>query len=327
MKHARMTAISECIYPGELARRQQQFDIPHAFLHYQDMLNTVELDAVVISTPHVLHFHQAKDCLTRGLHVLVDKPPAIRAEDIHTLVDLAHSKNRYFVVASQRRYDPLFRSLRDKVHSEAIGELRFVELYYGRSISANFATSWRNNSILNGGGALIDAGYHIIDSLLWITDDLPFRVWGGLRRNGSNVDTSAALTLELREGVLVNVSVHLEMPPGIIEETIGFFGSQGAVVYQRTSHPDHIPAAHLIEIHGGQHKRKDVPRNREVDQAPAKNFVGAILDQEAVLSSGQASIGTVRAIEWIYQELDRQSSKPERQYHNASRRFAGEEFH
>jgi predicted dehydrogenase len=309
MEHVEITAISECIYPGELARRQQQFRIPYAFLSYQDMLNSVKLDAVVISTPHALHFSQTKDCLEFGLHVLVDKPPAFRAEDIQVLVDLANSKRCYFLVASQRRYDPLFRYLRERAHNGELGKLNFIEFHYGRSMSSNFATSWRNNPVLSGGGILFDAAYHMIDGLLWITNGHPLRVRGGLKQNETQVHTSASLTLELMEDTLVSISVHLEMPPNMVWEEIGFYGSRGTFLYQRTSLPDGILSARLIEIRLGQQSCKELQNNKEIDQAPVRNFISAILDQEPVISSGQESINTVRTIEWIYQELDKQSGE------------------
>ena len=44
------------------------------FSDYTKMLKQVELDGVVIATPHTLHCEQIMTCLKAGLHVLSEKP-------------------------------------------------------------------------------------------------------------------------------------------------------------------------------------------------------------------------------------------------------------
>ena len=321
-----IAAISECVFPGELARRQQQFRIPHAFSSYEEMLHSVKLDGVVISTPHTRHFIQARCCLELGLHVLVDKPPACRSEEVQALVNLADLAGCHLLVASQRRYGSLFCRLRDKVQNGELGELKLVEFHYGRSKHPEFATSWRNDPTLSGGGVLFDAGYHVLDSLLWITNRHPLRVHGSLERKGTKVETSASFILELEGGVSANISMHLEMPPHMVREEIGFFGSEGALLYQYVSLPDNASSARIITVRGGHQSYEEIQRDRGIDQAPAKNLIGAILDQDPAKSSGRESIETVRTIEWIYRELDKLDHNMEASTHETGRP-ARERFH
>ena len=42
------------------------------------MLTKVDLDGVVIATPHTLHCEQIMTCLKAGLHVLSEKPMVCR---------------------------------------------------------------------------------------------------------------------------------------------------------------------------------------------------------------------------------------------------------
>jgi predicted dehydrogenase len=305
-KNVEIRAISECIFPEELSQRQQQFRIPYAFPSFMDMLRSVELDAVVISTPHTQHFLQARCCLESGLHVLVDKPPACRLEEIKALVSLADSSGHHLLVASQRRYDPLFCHLRDTVRDGELGELKFAEFHYGRSKRRCFTSSWRNDPALSGGGVLLDAGYHMLDILLWITGRRPQRVFGILSKLGARVETSASLTLELEEGISANLSIHLEMPPHMVREEIGLFGSRGSLLYENASLPGNVAPARMIKLRTGHQGDEVVQRQRseEIDQAPAIDFINAILEQKPVRSSGRESIETIRAIEWIYNELN-----------------------
>jgi predicted dehydrogenase len=267
------------------------------------MLSSVGLDAVVISTPHAFHYGQARACLERGVHVLIDKPPALHSKDTQALADLAHSKGCCLAVASQRRYDPLLVRFRDKFQNGSLGEVSRIRLHYNRSKRLDFATSWRNDPVLSGGGVLFDAGYHLIDSLLWIADDQPLYVQGRFGIDRARVETSASLILGLGEATLVEISVHLEMPPSMVWEDMELYGSQGAFVYQRIYKPSHISSAFVLDVRTEGIVREKIQNDRVIDQAPARNFINAILHQEPLISSGDDSIRTVRTIEWIYEEL------------------------
>lgn len=70
-----------------------------AYGDYREMLERETLDAVIISTPHALHFEQTRDALNRGLHVLIEKPLTIASRDARALIALAAKRDRMLVVA------------------------------------------------------------------------------------------------------------------------------------------------------------------------------------------------------------------------------------
>ena len=59
---------------AELAEVQSTFGIDRGFEDYQQMLDNVAMDGVVIASPHTLHFEHASAALAKGCHVLVEKP-------------------------------------------------------------------------------------------------------------------------------------------------------------------------------------------------------------------------------------------------------------
>ncbi len=56
------------------------------FSDYQEMLEQADIDAVVICSPHTLHFQQAHDVLSRGLHVLIEKPMTCSSAEAELLI-------------------------------------------------------------------------------------------------------------------------------------------------------------------------------------------------------------------------------------------------
>ena len=76
MKECEVVALCDSSEASLDAARERYTDtaaLPH-FTDYKKMLDSVEMDAVQISTPHTLHFEQIMASLDKGLHVLSEKP-------------------------------------------------------------------------------------------------------------------------------------------------------------------------------------------------------------------------------------------------------------
>ena len=65
-----------------------------AFRDHQEMLRQIELDAVAICTPPAVRHMIARDCLERGLHVLLEKPPAASIGEVADLEALSRRNGR-----------------------------------------------------------------------------------------------------------------------------------------------------------------------------------------------------------------------------------------
>ena len=59
---------------------------------YRDMIEDHRLDAVMVSSPHALHYEQVDYALDRGLHVLVEKPLTISSSHTRALIGKAAAR-------------------------------------------------------------------------------------------------------------------------------------------------------------------------------------------------------------------------------------------
>ena len=64
------------------------------------------VDAGVIAAPSSLHFELGKAAISRGLHVLMEKPLVTKAADAQTLIDLAERKKVVFQAGHVEQYNP-----------------------------------------------------------------------------------------------------------------------------------------------------------------------------------------------------------------------------
>jgi predicted dehydrogenase len=81
-------------------------------------------DALNIVTPTVTHFDLAKNLLSHGKHVLVEKPMTDNSAQAAELCELAQQKNCVLQVGHVERFNPVFKFLED-----AATEPKFIECH------------------------------------------------------------------------------------------------------------------------------------------------------------------------------------------------------
>jgi len=81
-----------------------------------------EVDAVSIATTTPTHFPIARECLERGLHVLVEKPITETPEQARTLIEAAQRRGRILQVGHLERFNSAVLALEG-----VLGTPRFIE--------------------------------------------------------------------------------------------------------------------------------------------------------------------------------------------------------
>ena len=113
---------------GALDKILANYDIARGYTDYRNMLQSEDLDAVVITSPHTLHFEHARNALDAGCHVLVDKPMTTCAADARTLVEVAKKNNREILIPYGWNYKDFVTSAATLIADGRIGEIRHNNL-------------------------------------------------------------------------------------------------------------------------------------------------------------------------------------------------------
>ena len=122
---AKLTAVCD-INPAkkEWANEKLPKDVKF-FDNYIDMLDSKEIDAVLIATPHYDHPVIAIEALNRDLHTLVEKPAGVYTKKIREMNELAESKPHLtFGMMFNQRTNPLYQKIKEIVANGEIGEIR-----------------------------------------------------------------------------------------------------------------------------------------------------------------------------------------------------------
>ena len=176
------------------------------FCDTETLLDSVQLDAVVICTPTLFHFEQVMSCRQRGLHVVCEKPLADTRERIVQLTEASRAGGPVLSVSYQRRYDPLYRTLRRVVQSGRWGPVRSVTTHNSERWQQTIAGTWRDDPKLNPGGFLGDAGSHKIDMLFFVTGLRATEVFAHSDRCGSHVEIVTTVSGLLHGGVALSMN-------------------------------------------------------------------------------------------------------------------------
>jgi scyllo-inositol 2-dehydrogenase (NADP+) len=125
-------------------------------------------DAALVCTPDHAKFALLDDLLSRGKHVLVEKPLVGSDAQLAALAQRAEQNGAVCYTAYNHRFEPHFVRMRDALASGAIGIVYHCRLFYGNGTARLVRDSaWRDS----GSGALHDLGSHLLDTLLfWFGD-------------------------------------------------------------------------------------------------------------------------------------------------------------
>jgi predicted dehydrogenase len=152
-----------------LAVVQRDFGIPHVFRDYHEMLRLDSVDAVSVCASNPIHHPATLAALAAGKHVFCEKPLALNAADASEMVKAAEAANRILAVDFQTRFIPQAVALKRVIERGDLGDIYFVRAAWNRRRGLAPRTKGAFHSkALNGGGALIDVGVHVIDTVFWL---------------------------------------------------------------------------------------------------------------------------------------------------------------
>jgi predicted dehydrogenase/nucleoside-diphosphate-sugar epimerase len=162
-------------------------------------LSAADVDAAIVATPPFHHAPCAIDLMRRGIHVLVEKPMALTAEDALQMVQVADETQRCLAVGYFRRLYPSLRLMKSLIDRGHLGAVRRFHAEGGGRYSWAAATLANMRRELAGGGALIDFGSHILDALFYLFDE-PFEVISYQDNSLGGVEADCVIAARLTHG-------------------------------------------------------------------------------------------------------------------------------
>ena len=171
VKGARLTAVCD-IDVKRLQWAGERFS-DKVLLYKSDeaLLDSGEVDAIMIATPHYFHPVIAKKAFERKLHVLTEKPAGVDTASVAEMNRAAEESGVVFGIMFNQRTNQLYRKLHDLVQEGALGDIkRFVWIInnWYRTQAYYDSGDWRATWNGEGGGGLLNQCPHNLDIWQWI---------------------------------------------------------------------------------------------------------------------------------------------------------------
>jgi len=94
---------------------------------WRELLDRVEgLEAVAITTPPSVRYEIARTCIEKGLHVLLEKPPAVTLSEVEELACLAEAKGVTLFATWHARHNPAVAAAGQALAGKRIAEMRIL---------------------------------------------------------------------------------------------------------------------------------------------------------------------------------------------------------
>jgi phthalate 4,5-cis-dihydrodiol dehydrogenase len=120
------------------------------------------IDAVYVATPHQMHAAHVAIAATRGKHVLVEKPIAVRLDECRTIIDAVQNAGVQLVVGHSHSFNAPILHARRLIDSGAYGAVRMIHAFN----YTDYMVRPRRPEELDtaqGGGVIFSQGAHQID--------------------------------------------------------------------------------------------------------------------------------------------------------------------
>lgn len=145
------------------------FGLTQVYTDYREMLEKEQLDVVSICVPNCFHHEIGVEALRAGCHVFCEKPPALTFEQAKEMQQTAEENHRVLGYNFGHRHRGEAKAIQDLLQKGELGNVYHCKV---EAVRRRAIPGWGvfTNKEMQGGGALIDLGIHMLDLALWLMD-------------------------------------------------------------------------------------------------------------------------------------------------------------
>jgi predicted dehydrogenase len=152
----------------EVANR---WSVPAVADSWQAMIDSGEIDAVIIASPNETHHDVAMAALAAGLPVLCEKPVGMNDVEAQAMAAAARDAGVATMVPFTYRYMPTNQYVKRLIDEGYVGRSYHMSMRYFAGYARDGAYAWRFDEAKAGSGILGDLGSHWLDMATWMLGD------------------------------------------------------------------------------------------------------------------------------------------------------------
>lgn len=190
----------------------RKYNIGKAYSDFHEMFTDPDIDAVYIATSHNTHIGFIEEALSHGKHVLCEKAITLNSEELNRAVRLAEEHRLVLAEAMTIYHMPLYRALRERLASGALGRVNLIQLNFGCFKPYDMSNRFFNPAL--AGGAMLDIGVYALSLARLFLESAPDQVKSFARTAPTGVDETAGILMSNPQGQLatITMSLHSRLP-------------------------------------------------------------------------------------------------------------------
>jgi myo-inositol 2-dehydrogenase/D-chiro-inositol 1-dehydrogenase len=252
------------------------------------------VDAVYVTVPNTLHAATAGRAVRAGKHVFCEKPFATSLEDAAALQDAARASSRVFMVGHNRRFAPVYRAVK-----EALGRLDATTAHFKMNRGELQAPPWVGDPSVTG-GYLYETPIHLLDLARWLFGEVK-----GLRCAGRTAVYSEpdnfSLLITFESGLSMTFVSCAHATWAFPFERVEVFGRYFTL---ETAEMERVSVTDSLDVPTRTQDFYAYPmETKRGYTAIDRNFISAILAEEAPLVTAEDGYRSVELVDRIYRIL------------------------
>ncbi|MBQ5592755.1 MAG: TIM barrel protein [Clostridia bacterium] len=170
VREMRITAVAD-IVPEKLEWSEKNLPWAKRYNSATELIESGEVDAVIICVPHYYHPPLVVEALKNGLHAVSEKPAGVYTKQVREMNEFAAKQDKTFAMMFNQRTNCVYRKIKEIVDSKEYGEIRRVNWIitdWYRTQAYYNSGGWRATWVGEGGGVLLNQSPHQLDLWQWI---------------------------------------------------------------------------------------------------------------------------------------------------------------
>ena len=166
----RITAVADTV-AEKLSWSKENLPWAKTFASGDELIESGEVDALIICTPHYSHPELVMKALGKGIHVVSEKPAGVYTKQVREMNEFAQKQDKTFAMMFNQRTNCVYRKIKEIVDSKIYGEIRRVNWIitdWYRTQAYYNSGGWRATWVGEGGGVLLNQSPHQLDLWQWI---------------------------------------------------------------------------------------------------------------------------------------------------------------
>ena len=209
-----------------------KFGVPETYTDYRDLVDSPNVDVVVVLVPTGLHRDVALYAARAGKHVIIEKPLDINLERADEIIRECQEHNVKLGVIFQMRFGSVARHLKQAVESGALGKVFLADAFDKASRTAAYydSAAWRGTQALEGGGCLMTQSIHIVDLLQYVVGPVQSVVGKvATMRHDIEVEDTAIALVKFQSGAMGVIESTSSVAPAL-KSNLQIHGERGTIV-------------------------------------------------------------------------------------------------